>query len=303
MALTPRGRVAVLAAASLGALAAGAGAAAPASPSCTVTSFVVAGVGPAAAGLAMASPEQSCWGPYVFFGASPTSLGFPASATDDGAELAALLRGWSTADGAPAVDRWVSLAPAVTTALRVGGVDPVRFLQWVNEYDGAGTAARPALPPTWPPFLPRALVRDPRQALLPAPGGAASSGSAAPAAAGPGQAAAQPPPGWSAGPPAAGAAPAAAPGGSAAGAQPPSRVLVGGVDLPCVVASACRVEAEAYARWRGLPWYRRAALTASRRRWWLAGGLALAAALACALRMGLLARRNLRWYGDLRGPR
>lgn len=310
--------------------------AAAAAPVCTMTNFRLVAVGGSGTGLAMGAGAMPCWGPYVFYGVTPTGLGFPRATVDDAAELAAALRAWTPADGAPPVDAPVNLSPGLWAAFSAAGIDPVRFLQWLNEYDGAGTVGAPAMPPAWPSFLPRGLVADPRR-IVGASGGAPrvpeNSGpvpGSPPAEAGAtaAHAAAAPVPSRRAGPVAPSSTARSAPAGPAPGvplpeagaspvalaraatpprpaAPPPAAVDAGGRRLPCAAVPRCADRLRAWEAFRGLPWYRRVLLESLSHPWRAAAVGALAAAVAglavagCAF---VRRRRNRLWYGRAAGP-
>ena len=269
---------------------------------CVATVFQLAAVGPGALGLAMGTAGGPCWGPYVFEGVRPAALGFPAATTDDAPELARALAQWVPADGVPPVDQWVGLSPILAAAFRAAGIDPTRFLQWINEYDGAGTVGHPQAPPTWPPFLPRGLVADPTAALrvaadaappggTGAPAGAGAPGAPAPLASTLGGTATPTPPA-----PRARANPPAAPG------PPPEAASADGTLVPCAVIPACRRAVLAFDRFRDHPWYVRLALRAQRRAGPLLAVAAVAGLAAAAGRRVLVRRRHRLWYGRARGP-
>lgn len=120
-------------------------------PTCTITRFELTAVAQGTA-LDMVGTTQECMGSYPFFGVFPQALGAGAVTVGDFAELAALLRRWRPMDGVPAVAAWVNLAPAMSRGMARAGIDPVRFLQWVNEHDGGAP---------WPPWLPKPSPLDP----------------------------------------------------------------------------------------------------------------------------------------------
>lgn len=237
---------------------------------CVLTGFrLVQEPTPEAPGVALlpGGGQAGCFGGYVFDGVSAAGLGFPRVTTDDYRELAVVLGHWTPLDGVPAVSAPVLLAPAVAAGLRAAGLAPQRFLQWINEYDGAGTASRPAMPPSWPSGLPRGLVRDP----------AGIAGVSPESTTGPGG--------------------ERAPAGPRGPATPSSVARASGLTVPCAVVPACRRGIAAQERGLAQPWYRRAAGAVRARRWTIGGALAALGLGAAALRFLLLARRNLAWYG------
>ena len=290
-------RTLVAGVAAAGVLAGGAGVAvaSAAMPTCTVTAVQLVGskVAGGAVDIGLVGGFSGCMGGYAVIGTTPQSLGYPSATMNNYAELAAVLKHWSRLDGVPAVSEWVNLSPTVVAGMKAAGVNPTMFMQWVNEYDGAGTVYHPAMPPTWPPFLPKALVSDPATIV----GGTADQAVVAPKATPPPQAAPQQPvtPTQAPAPkPAAGTAatrsPAAGtasrstsassatatakPASGASGTKPakpvakpalrpvapPTEVAAGRTTVPCVVAPTCRQAVVAHDRWLRLPWYRRAAL-------------------------------------------
>ena len=150
-------------------------------PTCTVTAIrMVASPASAEPGVELlaAGGFSGCFGAYGFLGVTPKGLGYQNVTTDNYAELAAVLKHWNSIDGVPGVAEWVNLSSTVAAGMKAAGINPTMFLQWINEYDGAGTVYHPAMPPTWPPFLPKALVSDPATIV----GGTADQAAAAPKA-------------------------------------------------------------------------------------------------------------------------
>ncbi len=314
-------------------------AASAAIPTCVMTGFKLqeTNYGGGAVALLSGGGFSGCFGGYSFIGVSAKGLGYPNVTTDNYAELAKVLKHWSSLDGVPAVSEWVNLSPTVAAGMKAAGVNPTMFLQWVNEYDGAGTVYHPAMPPTWPPFLPKALVSDPATIV----GGTADQAVTAPKATPPPQAAPQQPVTPTVAPklaPASSAAAATTGGGKVTASQvtpassttsaaesatetttakspktvavptvtpvaPPAAVTAGPVTVPCVVAAACRQAAVAHERWLSTPWYRKAGLQIWWHRWWEVGGLAILAVATLGARAVITGRRNLAWYGNVRGPR
>ncbi len=324
-----------------GVLAGGAGVAvaSAAMPTCTVTAVQL--VGSKAAGgavdIGLVGGFSGCMGGYAVIGITPQSLGYPSATMDNYAELAAVLKHWNSLDGVPAVSEWVNLSPTVAAGMKAAGVNPTMFLQWVNEYDGAGTVYHAAMPPTWPPFLPKALVSDPATIV----GGTADQAVTAPKAIPPAQAAPQQPVTPTVAPklaPASSTAAATTDGGKVTASQvtpassttsaaesatetttakspktvavptvtpvdPPAAVAAGGVVVPCVVTTTCRQAVVTHDRWLSTPWYRKAGLQIWWHRWWEVSGLAILAVATLGARAVITGRRNLAWYGSVRGPR
>lgn len=307
-------------------------------PTCTITTFVMA---PTSAGgkdnslaVIMGNDTGACLGAYTFIGITASSLGYPDQTTGNYAELAAALRHWSNIDGVPAMDEWVNLFPDVTAGMKAAGINPTMFLQWLNEHDGGAP---------WPPFLPQGTVTDPAaivggtpdqtvSAPKPTPPPQATPQPAAPAPA-PAPASATVPTSTtrsgvsaatsSTGSPSGGQvapasstsappsppkkAPAAAPASASvppvAPALPPATVTTDGLTVPCVVGTACRQAVVAHDKWDAVPWYEKAGLQVWWHRWWEIAALAVMAAATVGTRAVLIARRNLAWYGNVRGPR
>ncbi len=128
-----------------------AAAAAGAMPTCTVTQFEIGGVAQGT-DLDMAGPSFECMGSYTFFGVSPRRLGYPNVTLNNFRELRALLARWIPGDGVPGVAEWVNLSPAITSGMTTSSVNPVVFLQWVNEQDAGAP---------WPPWLSKPSPLDP----------------------------------------------------------------------------------------------------------------------------------------------
>ncbi len=309
----------------------GRGAAAAPIPTCTVTGVRLVGsrVGGAAVDLDLVGGFSGCMGSYAIVGVTPRALSAAPVTLDDYRELAAALRHWTAADGAPAVAGWVRLAPPVAAGMRGAGLRPTRFLQWINEHAApawAGAARRPgaSLPPVWPPLLPRAFVGGPvapgarakaiqaraRRWTPPAAVGAVgalrrpSAGQQGGGASRPGSALRQAVPVGLR--PPAGRVPVARPATGwprPPGAPPPGTATVLGRTVPCVVAGPCRRAVLAHDRWVSEPWPIRTLLRLWWWRWWLTAGAALGGVLASAAWTAARRRRNLSWYGDARGPR
>lgn len=310
----------------------GRGAAAAPIPTCTVTGVRLVGsrVGGAAVDLDLVGGFSGCMGSYAIIGVTPRALGAAPATLDDYPELAAALRHWTAADGAPAVAGWVRLAPPVAAGMRGAGLRPTRFLQWINEHAApawAGAARRPgaSLPPVWPPLLPRAFVAGPvaggprrtairaraRRWTPPAALGAgAALGRSAPGQPGVGASGPRGAPSRAVSgglPPRGERAPVVRGSGTGwprpPGAPPPRTATVLGRTVPCVVAGPCRRAVLAHDRWVSEPWPLRTLLRLWWWRWWLTAGVALGGLLASGAWTAARRRRNLSWYGDARGPR
>lgn len=295
-------------------------------PTCTITRFELTAVDQGTA-LDMAGTTQECMGSYPFLGVFPKALGAAAVTVGNFAELAALLRRWRPMDGVPAVAAWVNLAPAMSRGMTRAGIDPVRFLQWVNEHDGGAP---------WPPWLPKPSPLDPAVvpqlgtipgALTPlqmvshvasAPPSKVVGASLAPAVDGSRKTA----PPWAVGrragamvstasapapSPAAGArlpalrAPrrgAARPAPAVTDLAPPQVVTVHGRATPCAVIPSCRSQVQDYARFLALPLWGRLRFQVRHLRFPLRvavlGGFA-AALLLVAGRRWRTARRRASW--------
>ncbi len=316
-------------------------AAAETMPTCTITAIrMVASPASAEPGVELLTAGQGapsgCFGTYTFYGVSPARLGYPTVTTSNYGELAGALRHWSSIDGVPAVSEWVDLSPAVAAGMESAGLNPTLFLQWVNEFDGKGTVSDPEMPPTWPPFLPKGLVKDPatiaggtanqsisapaqepppaatqQQAVRPTPVPTSNAVSGLAIGTGPSS---QSTPGIGPSPTTAGVstvstmpaprAPVPEEGGATvAPHMPPHAVTTSGVAVPCVVASTCRQATLAHDRWVASPWYAKAVRQIWWHRWWEIGVLLVGAAGAMGARALLIGRRNLAWYGNIRGPR
>lgn len=267
-------------------------------PLCIATEFVLAATGAGARdnalSLVMGNRSGECFGAYPFVGVTGAQLASPATTRDGYGELAAALLRWSPADGVPAVSEWFQLGPALAVGMRAAGINPVRFGQWINEYDGAGDIEHPVLPASWPPYLPRALVVDP----------ATIAGGAATAL----------PPGSQRVPE--GVAPGAmvpgvvlhahtsfsvVPSSGSAVEQPlptshgvpPESVIAGGITLPCVAVADCRGRVLALERRHARPFYLRLAFAVWSCRWWAFGALGVGSTVFWSLRQRL--RRLGRW--------
>jgi hypothetical protein len=141
-------------------LAAGSGASATAPmTTCTVATLGLTAVSEGVALTGADARGENCFGGFGLLGVHPRALGFPARTVNDFPELRAVLARWRPVDGVPGVGQWIALSPAVAAGMRRAGIDPVRFLQWLNEND---------LGAPWPPFLPRPRRRlTPPEVLLP----------------------------------------------------------------------------------------------------------------------------------------
>ncbi len=340
--IAARTLVAGLTAAGVLAGAAGVAVASASIPTCTVTQFKLIAVGTRGTELGMASATTLCFGTYVFTGVLPSKLGSAAVTTDNYAELAAVLKHWNSIDGAPAVTTWVNLSPTVGAGMKAAGINPTMFLQWINDYNAsawAGTGVRliSSAPPVWPSFVAKGYVSDPATIA----GGTGDQAVAAPKPTPPPQATPQQPvtPTPAPKPPAGSASAAGAtsggtvtvsqptPASSKASAAesttetttakspktvavptvtptaPPAAVTAGPVTVPCVVAAACRPAVVAHDRWLSMPWYHKAGLQIWWHRWWGITALAIVAAATLGTRAVIIGRRNLAWYGNVRGPR
>lgn len=298
-------------------------------PTCTVTQFRLqqTNYGGGAVEMLSGGGSEGCFGAYPFIGVTAGTLGYPEVTMDNYPELAAILKHWNGIDGVPAVSEWVNLAPPVASGMRLAGIDPTMFLQWVNEYDGAGTVNDPVMPPTWPPFLPKALVKDPATIA----GGTTDLGVSSPKPTPPPEAAPQPiivptPPRASVALPSQpngnsatntvptatstditpaapdGAARAHLDGSAIDAGNPPTAVNADGVTVPCVVASPCRHTVLGHDKWVALPWYSKVRAQIWWYRWWEGASLALVVTAVVGARAVVFRRRNLDWYGNVRGP-
>ncbi len=226
---------------------------------CVVSGFVLvaSSIGGPSLQFLPRGGREGCLGAYPFLGVSPAELGSPPRTLDDYPELAGALLHWTPADGTPAVDQWVNLAPAVQQGLQRAGIDPTGLLQWWNQSlpGFAGSFLGPGQRNVWPPFVPRGLVRDPRRLVRRRPPTAAGSRALAVGAS-------------SVSPPAVSRRALPWPVGTAsAPSRPPTTVVWEGVRVPCPVAPSCKVQRRDGRRWG-----------------WVGGGLGvLVAAAACVL--------------------
>lgn len=176
--------------------------------------------------------RDGCMGAYPFLGVRAERLGASARTHDDFAELAQALRRWTPADGVPALDHWVQLAPALMPGLRSAGIDPVRLLQWWNgSAPAVAGSAQVSGDRAWPVFLPRGRVADPARIVAAPPLPALLPPVSAP--------------------------PQVRPAPMAAPPRPPAVVTWQGRAVPCAVAPSCRPAWIRWRSWRALPWWRR----------------------------------------------
>ena len=113
---------------------------------------------------------NTCIGAFTFLGVNVADLGYPKPTVNNWAELAGVLRQWVSSDGVPGVGQWVNLSPDVAQGMQSAGIDPTKFLQWLNENDSGAP---------WPQFLPKPLgTVTPLNVVNVAPAPAASSAAA-----------------------------------------------------------------------------------------------------------------------------